>query len=187
MMLYLYVLLFSFCLADAFQFGRGLISTSFQHARRITQTPADKAMLIHGKHSFSTALYAADNDSPETMSVRESDQILLGGAGVLAAAIVLYSEYTLKSTGCGLPAGPAGLFGAAEGVSYLLVVGLAGYSLLKKFMTGAGLPAGPGGILGAAEGLSFLAIAVGLVVLGFQLADYGYVPNAVPMEGGMCS
>jgi hypothetical protein len=25
------------------------------------------------------------------------------------------------------------------------------------------------------------------VVLGFQIADYGYIPNAVPMEGGMCS
>ena len=23
-------------------------------------------------------------------------------------------------------------------------------------------------------------------ILGFQLAEYGYLPNAVPMEGGMC-
>jgi hypothetical protein len=52
---------------------------------------------------------------------------------------------------------------------------------------GSGLPAGPGGLLGAAEGLSFLAIAVGLVVLVLQVTNFGYIPNAIPMEGGMCS
>jgi hypothetical protein len=77
--------------------------------------------------------------------------------------------------------------GAVEGISYLVVSAIAGASLFKKFKTGSGLPAGPGGILGAAEGLSFLAIVAGLVVLGFQIADYGYIPNAIPMEGGMCS
>jgi hypothetical protein len=41
--------------------------------------------------------------------------------------------------------------------------------------------------LGAAEGLSFLAILAGVVVLVFQVVDYGYIPNAVPMDGGMCS
>ena len=53
-------------------------------------------------------------------------------------------------------------------------------------LQGSGLPAGPGGILGLAEGLSFLSILTGLFVLGFQIIDYGYIPNAVPMEGGMC-
>jgi hypothetical protein len=120
-------------------------------------------------------------------SMSESDQTLLGASGTLAALVVLYSEFTLKTTGCGLPAGPFGLLKAAEGIGYLAVVGLAAYSLYTKFRTGSGLPAGPGGILGAAEGLSFVAVAAGLVVLGFQIADYGYIPNAVPMEGGMCS
>ena len=67
------------------------------------------------------------------------------------------------------------------------VVGFVGWSLWTKTTTGSGLPAGPIGLLGLAEGLSFLAAAVGLAVLGFQVADYGYIPNAVPMEGGMCS
>jgi len=102
------------------------------------------------------------------------------------ALVTLYSEYTLKTTGCGLPAGPGGLVGASEGLSYLGVVGISGYSLYTKIKTGSGLPAGPFGVLGAAEGLSFLAIVAGLVVLGFQILDYGYIPNAVPMEGGMC-
>ena len=96
------------------------------------------------------------------------------------------SEFTLKTTGCGLPAGPFGLVGAVEGVSYLAIVGIIGASLTKKVRTGTGLPAGPLGLLGLAEGLAYLAAVAGLVVLGFQLADYGYVPNAVPVSGGLC-
>lgn len=38
----------------------------------------------------------------------------------------------------------------------------------------------------AAEALSYLAIVYGLVVLALQIVNYGYIPNAVPMEGGMC-
>lgn len=144
----------------------------------------------------SFALFSESEDDTEVADAVEetpseaattSDHLLLGVAGTVAALIVFVSEFTLKTTGCGLPAGPLGLFGAAEGVSYLGIVGIAGYSLFTKFRTGSGLPAGPFGILGAAEGLSFLAMAAGLVVLGFQIADYGYIPNAVPMEGGMCT
>ena len=111
-------------------------------------------------------------------------RLLLGVAGIVVALVTLYSEYTLKTTGCGLPAGPGGVVGAVEGVSYLGVVGLAGYSAFTKIKTGRGLPVG---LLGAAEGLSWLAIVVGCVVLAFQIVDYGYIPNAVPVEGGLCS
>ena len=41
-----------------------------------------------------------------------------------------------RSTGCGLPSGPFGLYGAAEGISYLWVVGLVGYSIYTKATTG---------------------------------------------------
>ena len=85
-----------------------------------------------------------------------------------------------------MPAGPFGLVGAVEGVSYLAIVGIIGASVTTKVKTGTGLPAGPYGLLGAAEGLAYLAAVAGLAVLGFQLAEYGYLPNAVPMEGGMC-
>ena len=113
--------------------------------------------------------------------------------------------------------GPYGLFGAAEGVSYLIVAGFVFASFYTKVShacptaqlprrvdracrmvkyagahemqarTGSGLPAGPGGLLGAAEGLSYLTAAAGLAVLVFQLVDYGYIPNAVPVVGGICS
>ena len=116
----------------------------------------------------------------------ESDELLLGAGGTLAALVTLYSESVLRGTGCGLPAGPFGIVGAAEGVSYLGVVATGAYSLYAKVRTGRGLPAGRFGLLGAAEGLSFLAIVAGLVVLALQVTNYGYIPNAVPMEGGMC-
>jgi hypothetical protein len=45
--------------------------------------------------------------------------------------------------------------------------------------TGKGLPAGPYGALGAAEGMAYLAVLAGIVVLGFQLTDYGFLPEAV--------
>ena len=69
----------------------------------------------------------------------------------------------------------------------LVVIGFVASSLLSKVTSGSGLPAGPSGLLGAAEGLSFLSAAAGLAVLGFQLTEYGYLPEAVPVEGGVCS
>jgi len=128
----------------------------------------------------------AEDSSTTSLLTNESDQLLLGAFGTASALITLYSEFTLKTTGCGLPAGPFGLIGGAEGISYLAIVGIAAFAIFSKIKTGSGLPAGPGGILGLAEGLSFLSILSGLFVLGFQVIDYGYIPNAVPMEGGMC-
>ncbi len=126
------------------------------------------------------------NDDTAILSLSESDQTALGIVGTKLSLIMLVSEYVLKTTGCGLPAGPYGLIGAAEGISYLGVTGLAAFSIATKVKTGKGLPAGPKGILGLAEGLSFLAITVGIAVLLFQIFDYGYIPNAVPVEGGIC-
>ena len=37
--------------------------------------------------------------------------------------LVAWSLYTKKQTGSGLPAGPGGILGAAEGFSYLSLVG----------------------------------------------------------------
>jgi hypothetical protein len=76
--------------------------------------------------------------------------------------------------------------GAAEGVSYLYVVGLVAYSAVKKAKTGSGLPAGPGGVLGLAEGLAYLLVLAGVGVGAAQFADFGALPNAVPVESGKC-
>lgn len=97
---------------------------------------------------------------------------------------MLYSEYTLKTTGCGLPAGLFGIIGAVEGVSYLGVVGICANATSKYFSD-----QDEGSDTGArrlATTLGVSAALVGIIVLAFQVADYGYIPNAVPMEGGMC-
>ena len=146
---------------------------------------------ILSKASSQTSFLQAqgDNDNENQvalLSFSENDQVALGVVGTKMSLIMLCSEFVLKTTGCGLPAGPYGLIGAAEGISYLGVTGLAAFSIYSKVKTGSGLPAGPKGILGLAEGLSFLAIAVGVGVLLFQVLDYGYIPNAVPVEGGIC-
>ena len=106
----------------------------------------------------------------------------IGAAGVVSNVICDYSLYVLKTTGCGLPPGPFGLEGAAEGISYLLVVGLFGWSLFTKIKTGSGLPAGPGGLLGAAEGLSFLTILGGIVIAALNLSEYGFLPGFLPND-----
>jgi len=97
-----------------------------------------------------------------------------------------WSLLTLRDTGCGLPPGPLGLVGAAEGVSYLYVLALVAWSAAKKVRTGSGLPEGPGGVLGLAEGLAYLLALAGVAVLVGQVHDFGFLPNAVPVEGGPC-
>ena len=96
--------------------------------------------------------------------------LVVGGLfGCVAAPVVIWSAYTLATTGEGLPPGPSGALGAVEGVSYLVVVALVVWSVYTKGKTGGGLPAGPVGLLGAAEGLSYLALLAAVGAFGFQL------------------
>lgn len=74
----------------------------------------------------------------------------------------------------------------AEGLSYLVVAGIVVGATVKKFKTGSGLPAGPGGVLGGAEGISFLVALVGVAVGANQIFHFGFIPDAVPTEGGQC-
>ena len=82
-------------------------------------------------------------------------------AGFVANPVVLVSEYFLKTTGEGLPPGPGGIYGATEGVSYLVIVAVVAWSLYTKAKTGSGLP---GMLLGAVEGFSYLSLVAGDVI-----------------------
>ena len=132
-----------------------------------------------------------DDDAPrgDDDDVNENEGLLLaaGLGGVVASCVTGYSLYTLKNTGCGLPAGPGGIVGAIEGISYLGVAGLLGASAYAKKTTGSGLPAGPYALLGLAEGVAFVLALAGVYVGIAQIIDYGYIPNAVPVEGGKCA
>ena len=64
------------------------------------------------------------------VALRAKDDAV-GVAGIGASLVMGWSELTLKTTGCGLPAGPYGLLGATEGVSYLTVLLLVAYQLYR--------------------------------------------------------
>ncbi|KAF8072746.1 hypothetical protein HT031_000406 [Scenedesmus sp. PABB004] len=98
-------------------------------------------------------------------------------AGLVANPVCLWSEYTLKTTGAGLPPGPGGALGALEGVSYLVVVGIIAWSVATKARTGSGLPAGPAGLLGAVEGFSYLSLLGAIVAFGLTFAEKGALPG----------
>ncbi|XP_057809530.1 uncharacterized protein LOC131023901 [Salvia miltiorrhiza] len=100
--------------------------------------------------------------------------------GLVATPVIGWSLYTLKTTGCGLPPGPAGSIGALEGVSYLVVVGIVAWSLYTKTKTGSGLPNGPFGLLGAVEGLSYLSFLAIILVFAFQFFQQGSIPGPLP-------
>jgi hypothetical protein len=116
----------------------------------------------------------------------ERTDAVVGIGGCVSCAVMAYSLFVLQQTGCGLPPGPSGLFGAAEGISYVYVTGLVLYSAVKKVKTGSGLPAGPGGVLGLAEGLAYLLVVAGIGVGVLQFLETGALPNAAPVENGKC-
>mmetsp|Transcript_37504 Transcript_37504/g.58583 ORF Transcript_37504/g.58583 Transcript_37504/m.58583 type:complete len:183 (-) Transcript_37504:630-1178(-) len=178
------VILFSFLLSC---WCLGLAEAFSQAAPKVFGTSTPQLRLTSGRVSNSQTLRTPALSLKAQAELDDKTAGGLGAVGLFTSAVMLYSEYTLKTTGCGLPAGPGGAVGAIEGISYLAVLGLVGYSVFTKVKTGKGLPAGPGGLLGAAEGVAYLAVLAGVVVLGFQVLDYGYVPNAVPTEGGKCS
>lgn len=111
----------------------------------------------------------------------EAPYTAAAAAGLVANPVMWVSLYSVATTGGGLPAGPFGLVGAVEGISYLVVVGFVGAALYSKVTTGSGLPAGKGGLLGAAEGLSFLSILAGIGVLLNLVGQESCVPNALPI------
>mmetsp|Transcript_32842 Transcript_32842/g.101835 ORF Transcript_32842/g.101835 Transcript_32842/m.101835 type:complete len:364 (+) Transcript_32842:61-1152(+) len=74
-------------------------------------------------------------------------------------ALSFYSTYLLFTTGKGVPAGPNGLFGLAEGVATLVVFSMTLWSLTSFLTRARGLPAGPLTLLGSAQFLSALAAA----------------------------
>jgi hypothetical protein len=127
--------------------------------------------------------------SPPSSSGFDVDFDIIGIFGILASMVVLRSEFVLKTTGCGLPAGPFGLVGAIEGMSYLGVVATAATAIVaatSENKNNSDNDNNIGLLRRLAISLSVSAIIFGIFVLVFQIVDYGYIPNAVPMEGGMC-
>jgi hypothetical protein len=136
--------------------------------------------------SSSIVLKSAQDDIDGDGDIGGGGSFDAGGIlGTIASVVVLYSEFVLKTTGCGLPAGPFGIVGAVEGVSYLGVVATCATAAVDYFSEN-GVEGSDNITRRIATALGVTAAAVGIVVLVLQVTDYGYIPNAVPMEGGMC-
>jgi hypothetical protein len=112
------------------------IASSAQRRRLSPSAPMliNSRSSIHTTKSSSSSVSLAPEDTT-TDEMSEPDQVLLGAIGTFASLVTFYSEFTLKTTGCGLPAGPFGLVGLVEGLSYLGVTGLVAYSIVTKVKT----------------------------------------------------
>lgn len=105
----------------------------------------------HYKHIFTSLTpLGMSGSADDDLSNVKNDSLYqtIGIVGVASNTVCDYSLYVLKTTGSGLPAGPYGLEGGLEGISYLAVVGIFIWSITTKVKTGSGLPAGPLGLLG---------------------------------------
>ncbi|KAJ9564401.1 hypothetical protein OSB04_000367 [Centaurea solstitialis] len=141
---------------------------------------------VHGRCRHRLTVISMAKQTNEPASTNGLAEKLAIAGGLIATPVIGWSLYTLKTTGCGLPPGPAGSIGALEGVSYLAVVGIVGWSLYTKSKTGSGLPNGPFGLLGAVEGLSYLSLVAIVVVFGLQFYQQGSLPGPVPVPGDQC-
>ncbi|KAL4572449.1 hypothetical protein LXL04_019226 [Taraxacum kok-saghyz] len=88
---------------------------------------------LYNQPSFSsrrrrTVRSKAKQSGEEVATNGIAEKLAIAG-GLIANPVIGWSLYTLKTTGCGLPPGPGGSIGALEGVSYLVVVGIVGWSL----------------------------------------------------------
>lgn len=133
-----------------------------------------------GSRQGAQAFIDQSGEDVEYTSVGKTAQFLAGLAGLVAVPVVAWSEYTLQTTGCGLPPGPGGSLGAAEGVAFLTVGALALWSVSTQLRTGQGLPNGPAYVLAAAEKLVFTSMLAGFAVLGLQIKNHGYIPSPLP-------
>lgn len=159
---------------------RALLAQPLPRAALASRRPA----ALRSQRPLRTCRTVAAAAKDEPLSSLDSFLLVVGG---VSAPVCLFSEWTLFETGCGLPAGPGGAFGAIEGVSYLALVAFLFASVQRKVTTGTGLPAGPGGALGAVEGVVYLAALAGIAVAGQQLLTVGELPNAIPVDGGKCA
>jgi len=176
--------------ADSFQISTippGLSSPMTVRNNRFCSKPIRLSTKTSSQPQLSSiVLKSAQDNSDGDGDIGGGGSLDAGGIlGTIASIVVLYSEFVLKTTGCGLPAGPFGMVGAVEGVSYLGVVATCATAAVDYFSEN-GVEGSDNITRRIATALGVTAAVVGIVVLVLQVTNYGYIPNAVPMEGGMC-
>jgi len=139
----------------------GALSTSARYASRRQSS----RVILQSSEKNDNDNNSEDRDENDSVN----GDALVGYVGVACQPVVWASLYLVATTGGGFPAGPGGLLGALEGVSYLAVVAF------------ALVPSSTSLLSSTATNLSRITIGVGLVVLAGLVADQGCVPNAKPI------
>jgi len=146
----------AFCGGAGEHTGLAWGSSSGAGRQRAQSGPAGRRLVIAGR--------AAEGDESALSSEGFAGSI---GSFVLAVAVLpyvtisLYSSATLVTTGAGLPVGPSGVFGAAEGWATLVVFGVSIWSLVTAFQSRQeGLPELPLRIITVIKTLCALCVLV---------------------------
>ena len=121
-------------------------------------------------YQLTTHLHSKKNIDPDEESSDSDSPPMLDTVGILAQPIVGISLLSVATTGGGLPAGPLGLVGAIEGLSYLVVVLLAFQALLA-----------PSKERTTSQQLSLFTLGLALAVLFLLISTQGCIPNAKPI------
>jgi hypothetical protein len=129
--------------------------------------PATKLHMMNKNHSSS--------------EVQQKSIPLSGILGLISQPIVWSSLYLVRTTGGGYPAGPFGLLGLLEGMSYLIVVGFAAAFAWKNVIVDSNDKKGVTSAEDWAERASAISLVLALTVLLSLVVDRGCVPNAKPL------
>ena len=145
--------------------------------------------------NINTALWLQNNSNNSDDNSNELSEPSVQPATITAIDSIIFacqpivwiSLYSVATNGSGLPAGPGGIVGAIEGISYLIVVIFALFpsSLLSTKNTDATTTSNSTATTVTATAttqiISRLTITIGLFVLIGLIFDQGCVPNAKPI------
>jgi hypothetical protein len=122
------------------------------------------------------------DDSPSFSLFKLSSTFKFVGdvVGIAVQPIVWISLWSVGTTGHGLPAGPFGLVGAIEGISYLIVVGFV-VSKTVNVITEDKNDNNDTNAFAVTELLSAATLVAALLVVIKLQADQGCIPNAKPI------
>lgn len=101
--------------------------------------------------------------------------------GLISQPVVWTSLFFVATTGAGFPAGPFGLLGALEGLSYLVIVGTVSSSVYRKITNEDESFASRSRLSLMVEPLSYATLFVGILTLASLAVQQGCVPNAKPL------
>uniref|UniRef100_A0A7S0ZCU9 Uncharacterized protein n=1 Tax=Timspurckia oligopyrenoides TaxID=708627 RepID=A0A7S0ZCU9_9RHOD len=134
----------------------------------------------HNKKSRMISASSSDDDKKASTSTFENASSIekaIIGSSALAIPVFTASVVHVGITGCGLPPGPSGIYGGLEGIAFLIIAGIIGYSVTNKIKTGSGLPSGPYALVGASEGISYLLLLIYIVEFAYYALAKGAPPG----------